>query len=414
MVDDREATPFGDEQRVYFGLRSRSEPSYLFGCTDDVHFQLATAGARRRLRVSEVHFRLEFNHHGSWMLVDLSSNGTWVDEDLVASNKARRLAASRGIPIEGNYRRIALHPRQWTIVLAGKLQFNIKVGKETPSSFVLESGELDLDHFHLQSNPTSSFALDSSTLIQPAFVDHSRSRRFHYIESHVSMSVDKKLLADKSTGQRAIGEVYSETKENAAQDRYEALFEILKEGREKNLIPFLESTVDGDGYMIVSEYWPAKPLSELIEEELTPILLELNSIFAQIIQAAAYLHSHRIIHRNIAPEAILIAPGSPVFSRLTGFSEAISAGSARDVVGYQHFRAPEMNGTQNYGQLVDIFSLSKVIQHCLKVQDVSDTLIDRFWQKGLAVEPEQRWAVSRMRKEIDSITTVLTYGPSSL
>jgi hypothetical protein len=58
-------------------LRPQKKPSYLFGTTDDVDFQLASAGARRQLRVSETHFRLEFNHHGSWMLVDLSSNGTW-------------------------------------------------------------------------------------------------------------------------------------------------------------------------------------------------------------------------------------------------------------------------------------------------------------------------------------------------
>jgi hypothetical protein len=168
VADDREVTPFGDEQRVYFGLRPRREPSYLFGTTDNVQFQLASAGARRQLRVSESHFCLEFNHHGSWMLVDLSSNGTWVkdpDASLVASNKARRLAASRGIPIEGNYRRIAVHPEQWTIISVRKLQFHIKVGKEKPSSFIPYNGELNLENFHLQSNPTFSSTLESSILI---------------------------------------------------------------------------------------------------------------------------------------------------------------------------------------------------------------------------------------------------------
>jgi len=57
------------------------------------------------------------------MLVDRSSNGTWVDQDLVASNKARGHAASRGIPMEGNYRRITLHPEKWTLISAGILQF---------------------------------------------------------------------------------------------------------------------------------------------------------------------------------------------------------------------------------------------------------------------------------------------------
>ena len=74
------------------------------------------------------------------------------------------------------------------------------------------------------------------------------------------------------------------------------------------------------------------------------------------------------------------------------------------MVGHQHFRAPEMNGNREYDQRVDVFSLSKVIQHCLTVQDVSNTLIDPFCQKGLATDPNRRFAASMMGKEIDSVT----------
>lgn len=418
VVDDREATPFGDEQRVYFGLRPRREPSYLFGTTGErdasvkslndtkvprpVHFQLASAGARRRLRVSDPQFRLQFNHPGSWMLVDYSSNGTWVDEDLVASNKARGHAASRDIPIESNYRRIALHPEKWNLITAGKLQFQIKVGKATPPSFFPDYSELDFDDFRLQSNPTSSSALVPSTLIQPAFVDHVQSRKFHEVESYISKSSGTKLLVDKSTGERLIGEVYDTSQAGAAQRRYKALFEILKEGREKNLIPFLGS-MDGDGYMILSEYCQATSLSERIEGELTPLPLELSFILAQIIQAVAYLHSRGIMHRNIRPGAILVARGTPVASRLTGFSEAISAATAIEEVGHSDFRAPEMSGNQEYDQLVDVFSLSKVIEHCLAIQDISNTLIDPIFRKGLAADPSERFTASRIHQEICSL-----------
>jgi serine/threonine protein kinase len=209
----------------------------------------------------------------------------------------------------------------------------------------------------------------------------------------------------KSTGQRAIGEVYTGTREeDTARKRYKALFKTLKEGRQKNLIPFLESTTDRDGYMIISEYWQVKTLSELIEDVLIPSPLELGFIFAQVNQAVVYLHSQGIIHRNIGPETILVARGSPVDSRLTGFSEAISAASATEVVGHQHFRAPEISGSREYGQLVDVFSLSKVIQHCLAIQDVSNTPMDSISQKGLATDPSQRCTASMIQKEIDSMT----------
>ena len=151
-------------------------------------------------------------------------------------------------------------------------------------------------------------SLESCTLIQPAFVDLVKSRKFHFIESDTFESSRTKLLVDKTTGQGAIGEVYDDPQEaGAAKKRYKALFKTLKKGAEKILIPFLEeSTTDGYGYMIISEYWwQAKTLSELIEEEILPPPPELSFIFAQINQAVAYLHSQGIIHRNISPKAIL-------------------------------------------------------------------------------------------------------------
>jgi len=118
------------------------------------------------------------------MLVDLSSNGSWVDQDLVASNKARGLAISKGIPVECNYRRIALQPEKWHLISTGKVQLQIKVGKATPPSFVPDKGELGLNNLHLQSNPISSSALTLSMLIKPAFVDQATSRKFHCMENY--------------------------------------------------------------------------------------------------------------------------------------------------------------------------------------------------------------------------------------
>ena len=71
-------------------------------------------------------------------------------------------------------------------------------------------------------------------------------------------------------------------------------------------------------------------------------------------------------------------------------------------MGHQDFRAPEMNGSQEYDQLVDVFSLSKVIQHCLAIRDVSNTLIDPITQKGLTRDPGKRFTASRIQEEIDS------------
>ncbi|RMD44435.1 hypothetical protein DV735_g719, partial [Chaetothyriales sp. CBS 134920] len=410
-LHDRETTPFGEEPKVYLGLRPRKKPVYFFGTVDehdapkaDIHFQLASKKAGLRLRVSEEQFCLEFNQHGSWMLVDQSSNGTWVDQDLAASNKARGLAVARQLSIKGNFRRIALHPERWSLITAGKLQFHLKVGKDTPRSFVAERDELAMDDFHVQSNPTSSAALTPSSLLQPAFVDHVGSWQFHFTENiSPRLPSGMKVLVHKSTGQKFMGEVYAETPEQTTlRVRYEALTEILKEGREKNLIPFLESTVDGGFFIIISEYWPATSLNVLIDEELTPDPLELSFVFAQMIQAISYLHSKGIMHRSISPESIFVARGSPVISRLGGFSEAISATCATEVVGHPDFRAPEMTGTQEYGYLIDVFSLSKVIQHCLAIQEGSNILMDSIVQKGLAVDPVERPSASQIQKEIDS------------
>ncbi|KIW58799.1 hypothetical protein PV05_03296 [Exophiala xenobiotica] len=398
-LDGRDTTPFGDEQRVYFGLRPRKEPSYLFGTGDNVSFQLTEAGAGRRLRVSNAQFCLKFNHHKSWMLVDLSTNGTWVEQDLVVSARARHCALSTGHAIQSQYDRLALHPEKWNLITAGKIQFQIKMGKARPSSYVADDGKHDLDLLHLQFNPIS---MTPSVPMRPAFVDQVASWKFHRTNSYTSGTSSRtKLLVRKSTGQRVIGKVYDKKESDAAQRRYDALFEILSAGSEKNLIPFLES-VEENGHTIISEYFVARPLNELIEKELTPYPFELSFIFAQINRAVTHLHSKGIIHGNIRPEVILVARGSPFTSRLTGFSEAIWTGSGTEVIGHHDYRAPEMNGCQNYDQLVDVFSLSKVMQHCLAIHDASDTLMDSTVQKGLAVDPVKRHRASQIQEEIDS------------
>jgi len=80
-----------------------------------------------------------------------------------------------------------------------------------------------------------------------------------------------------------------------------------------------------------------------------------------------------------------------------------------EAVGDPDFRAPEMSGNQGYDQLVDVFSLSKVIQHCLVVENLSKTQIGPILQKGLAQNPRERLSASMIQKEIESIATTCSH-----
>ena len=398
----RADTPFG-EAGVYFALGPNKDPSLLFGTQDNVQFQLASDEDRRKLGVSREQFRLEyrsFNH--VWMLVDLSTTGTYVGRDHVASQKARRAAEKARKPINSRHRSIALNPHAWNLIAVGTLQFQIKIGLVRPATTVTEADTLHLANFSLRSEAASSSAVFSSGQARLNFADQTNSPDYYILDQYAYSENREKLMMNKATGRYVTGDAFLHGRqERAARDRFENLVDILKVGKEMNLVPFLDDFMDESNYYVISEYWPSSTLGDLVESNCMPDLSKLYFIFAKINLALVWLHTHGIMARDIGPPCILVAHGNPCDSRLKGFTSAFWGRVARDVVGNPTFRAPEMDGEQEYSHSVDVYSLCKVLWYCLDGYGVCDTPIQDALDAGLVADARSRSTALAIRSKID-------------
>jgi serine/threonine protein kinase len=161
----------------------------------------------------------------------------------------------------------------------------------------------------------------------------------------------------KKLGQGSFGEVWLvlDTEELGPQRHYVAKIPFLKAANPKfrkeaticqRLAPHpgvvgLVGTLEEEGKLIlIQEYVEGQTLAEMLGEELPRPLVE--RLILQLIEVVAHAHRHRIIHRDIKPNNIIIKPDGTL--KLLDFGAAkilreqdISA----TVVGSRPFMAPE-------------------------------------------------------------------------
>lgn len=142
------------------------------------------------------------------------------------------------------------------------------------------------------------------------------------------------------------------------------------------MVPFQESFHFPSGiYVVLTDYIEGQSLDKMSKAGSTLELSQLAMVFGQIDDGALeWLKKQRIIHRNIRPDVILIRNAPVIMSWLTGFFECCEGPSDEGVLGRQHdhwlsagieFRAPEMKPGERYGNEVDMFSLSAVMDRML-------------------------------------------------
>ncbi|CAA6654889.1 unnamed protein product [Spirodela intermedia] len=138
--------------------------------------------------------------------------------------------------------------------------------------------------------------------------------------------------------------------------------EILRKLKHENIIEMLDAFETPQEFCVVTEFAQGE-LFEILEDDKCLPEEQVQAIAKQLVRALHYLHSNRIIHRDMKPQNILIGPGSVVKLCDFGFARAMSANTVvlRSIKGTPLYMAPELVREQPYNHTVDLWSLGVIL-----------------------------------------------------
>ncbi|XLR17857.1 hypothetical protein S83_045769 [Arachis hypogaea] len=138
--------------------------------------------------------------------------------------------------------------------------------------------------------------------------------------------------------------------------------EILRKLKHENIIQMLDSFESPQEFCVVTEFAQGE-LFEILEDDKCLPEEQVQAIAKQLVKALHYLHSNRIIHRDMKPQNILIGAGSVVKLCDFGFARAMSTNTVvlRSIKGTPLYMAPELVREQPYTHTVDLWSLGVIL-----------------------------------------------------
>ncbi|KAK3042781.1 hypothetical protein RJ639_001054 [Escallonia herrerae] len=138
--------------------------------------------------------------------------------------------------------------------------------------------------------------------------------------------------------------------------------EILRKLKHENIIGMLDSFESPQEFCVVTEFAQGELYEILEDDKCLPEDL-VQAIAKQLVRALHYLHSNRIIHRDMKPQNILIGSGSVVKLCDFGFARAMSTNTVvlRSIKGTPLYMAPELVREQPYNHTADLWSLGVIL-----------------------------------------------------
>ncbi|SPQ98485.1 non-specific serine/threonine protein kinase [Plasmodiophora brassicae] len=137
---------------------------------------------------------------------------------------------------------------------------------------------------------------------------------------------------------------------------------ILQDLNHPNIILLLDSFETNAEICLVTEFAQGELFQVLEDDKRLPEAI-IRRIAIELVAALHYLHSHRVIHRDMKPQNILIGAGGSVKLCDFGFARSLSTHSIcmTSIKGTPLYMAPELVQEKPYDHTVDLWSLGVIL-----------------------------------------------------
>uniref|UniRef100_A0A7S1QPG5 non-specific serine/threonine protein kinase n=1 Tax=Neobodo designis TaxID=312471 RepID=A0A7S1QPG5_NEODS len=138
--------------------------------------------------------------------------------------------------------------------------------------------------------------------------------------------------------------------------------DILTSLNHDNIVMLLDAFETQTEFVVVMEYAKGE-LFEVLEDDRSLPEEQVRGIAKQLVRALQYLHSKRIIHRDMKPQNILVGRNGTVKLCDFGFARAMSCNTMvlTSIKGTPLYMAPELVQEQSYTHTADLWSLGCIL-----------------------------------------------------
>uniref|UniRef100_A0A5F4WGM1 Serine/threonine-protein kinase 36 n=1 Tax=Callithrix jacchus TaxID=9483 RepID=A0A5F4WGM1_CALJA len=138
--------------------------------------------------------------------------------------------------------------------------------------------------------------------------------------------------------------------------------EIMRGLQHPNIVHMLDSFETDKEVVVVTDYAEGE-LFQILEDDGKLPEDQVQVIAAQLVSALYYLHSHRILHRDMKPQNILLAKGGGIKLCDFGFARAMSTNTMvlTSIKGTPLYMSPELVEERPYDHTADLWSVGCIL-----------------------------------------------------
>eukprot|EP00434_Breviolum_minutum_P043788 symbB.v1.2.039050.t1/scaffold6316.1/size19089/1 len=205
------------------------------------------------------------------------------------------------------------------------------------------------------------------------------------------------LVKSRSGGRRAfrvIKQIDLSVLSPAALEESHKEVGVLRQLTHRHIVAYFDTFVKSNSLYIVMEYADGGDLASLIrkhkDEEQPLTETHAMTIFSQCLLALQYIHSKRILHRDIKSQNIFMMQAGDAKIGDFGISKVIEGTTAANgtVVGTPQYFAPEICEDKPYNSKIDIWSMGVVLYEMLSlVQPFAASNVAALIMKIVNAEP---------------------------